>query len=96
MTEEEFLREVMLDRVTLEAWIAEAWIAPVETAGAREYAEIDLARARLILDLRQDMGVNDPGVGVILHLVDQLHALRRAMKELLAAGQGAKRPPAAP
>jgi len=36
----------------------------------------------LIRDLKADFGVNDEGVDVILHLVDQLHGLRRALEQL--------------
>src|SRR5262249_12254478 len=46
-------------------------------------SDIDLARARLIRDLREDFGVNDEGISVILHLVDQMHGLRRSMQGLL-------------
>jgi chaperone modulatory protein CbpM len=81
--EQEFLHLTQLDRATLTLWIEETWITPAERDGERVYEEIDLARARLIVDLRQNMGVNDPGVGVILHLLDQLHGLRSAMGELL-------------
>jgi chaperone modulatory protein CbpM len=83
--EQEFLQHAALDHVTLKMWIAEAWLIPAESAGERDYSEIDLARARLIMELQKDLGVNDPGVGVILHLIDQLHGLRRAMKDLLGA-----------
>ncbi len=83
MKDHEFLQQIEIDRVTLNAWVAEAWLTPNEESGQLEYSEIDLARARLILELQKEMGVNDPGVGVILHLLDQLHGLRRAMKDLL-------------
>ena len=33
-------------------------------------------------DLQADFGVNDEGVGVILHLVDQLYGMRRTLMEL--------------
>ncbi|MBV8443774.1 MAG: hypothetical protein JO312_25000, partial [Hyphomicrobiales bacterium] len=36
-------------------------------------------------DLRHNMGVNDEGLGVILHLIDQMHGLRRALAEALAS-----------
>ncbi|CAJ0862654.1 hypothetical protein AMST5_01509 [freshwater sediment metagenome] len=85
MKRQEFLQHVALDHVTLEMWLTESWLAPAESSGELDFTEIDLARARLILELQKDMGVNDPGVGVILHLLDQLHGLRRAMKELLEA-----------
>jgi chaperone modulatory protein CbpM len=49
-------------------WVRPAF--PDET----ELDELDLARLRLIATLREDLGVNDEAVPVILHLLDQLHA----------------------
>jgi len=34
--------------------------------------------------------VNDDGISVVLHLIDQLHGLRRSMQELLAAMRAGK------
>jgi chaperone modulatory protein CbpM len=48
------------------------------------FSDVDLARAQLIRDLREDLGVNDEGVSVILHLLDQMHGLRSSMRDLLA------------
>ena len=81
--EQEFLHLVRLDQATLTVWLEECWLAPNERDGERVFEEIDVARAQLILDLQQNMGVNDPGVGVILHLLDQVHGLRSALSELL-------------
>ena len=39
-------------------------------------------REHLIRDLKTDFGVNDEGVDVVLHLVDQLHGLRKALRQL--------------
>ncbi len=47
------------------------------------FSEADVARARLIRDLIDDLGVNAEGVGVALHLLDQIHGLRKAMAEVL-------------
>ena len=44
---------------------------------------MDLARANLIRDLKDNMGVNHEGLGVILHLLDQMHSLRRALAAAL-------------
>ena len=46
------------------------------------FSDMDVARAHLIRDLKGDFGVNDEGVDIILHLVDQLHGLRRAFAQL--------------
>ena len=48
---------------------------------------MDLARANLIRDLKDKMGVNDEGLGVILHLLDQMHALRRALAAALESAR---------
>ncbi len=79
----DFLERARLDRETLEVWIEEEWLLPGRTADELVFSEMDLARAKLIRDLKHDMGVNDEGVGVILNLLDQIHGLRKVMADLL-------------
>lgn len=75
-----FLSESTIERHTLEQWIERRWIA---AAGTRtELSEADAARAVFIRDLTGELGVNDEGVEVVLHLLDQLHGLRRVLAEL--------------
>ena len=81
----DFLYRAQLDQETLEVWIEEEWLVPGETAGEPEFSEADLARAKLIRDLKHDMGVNDEGVGIILNLLDQMHSLRKAMAHMVPA-----------
>lgn len=76
----EVLLRLRLDDAVLEAWTAEGWLMP---AGA--FGERDIARACLIRDLRDDLGVNDAGVGVVLDLVDQLHGVRLALRQVAEA-----------
>jgi chaperone modulatory protein CbpM len=80
---EEFLIRARLERQSLEAWVAAGWLVPPQTDPELLFSDVDLARVQLIRDLREDFGVNDEGVSVILHLVDQMHGLRRSMRELL-------------
>lgn len=75
----EFLYRANLDNETLEVWIEEQWLVPQGPGTAPEFSEVDLARADLIRDLQRDLGVNNEGVGVILHLLDQIHSLRHAI-----------------
>ncbi|MFT4096046.1 MAG: chaperone modulator CbpM [Rhodoblastus sp.] len=78
MTLDEFSRAYGVERQTLHVWISRRWlIADQETL-----REIDVARARLIADMQTDLGVNDEGVDVALHLLDQIHDLRRTMADL--------------
>ena len=79
----EFLLRTRLDHGALETWVAAGWIVPPQTEPEPMFSEVDLARAQLIRDLREDLGVNDEGVEVILHLLDQMHGLRRGMQSLL-------------
>ncbi len=75
INEREFLERAHLDRSTLEIWIREEWLVPIRAAPEPAFTEMDLARAELIHDLKHNMGVNDEGLGVILHLLDQMHGL---------------------
>jgi len=58
-------------------------LVPIGTATELAFTEADLARAKLIRDLIQKLGVNQEGVGVILNLLDQVHSLRRALADML-------------
>src|SRR5260370_20914693 len=71
-----------LEHRSLEAWISAGWLVPPQTEPELMFSDVDIARAQLIRDLREDFGVNDEGVSVILHLVDQMHGLRRSMQGL--------------
>ena len=59
------------------------WLIPREDATGQEFSDVDIARAHLIKDLKHDLGVNDEGIGVILNLIDQVHGLRRTLRDLL-------------
>ena len=83
-TTAEFLQHTRLDQPTLEIWIEEEWIIPHGEADPR-FSDIDLARAQLIHELLDDLGVNAEGVGIVLRLVDQVHGLRSVLAETVAA-----------
>lgn len=82
MNKQEFLTSSSLEVRTLDFWLEQQWLIPEQTSGEMSFSDMDVARARLIHDLKADFGVNDEGVDVILHLVDQLHGLRRAIAQL--------------
>lgn len=79
----EFLGQLRIDLQTLEFWIEEEWLVPGRSGGAPAFSPVDLARAQLIRDLTEELGVNAEGVGIVLHLVDQMHGLRLALSETL-------------
>jgi chaperone modulatory protein CbpM len=82
MTREEFLKTSGLQVTVLELWIEQEWLVPEKTPSGLCFREIDVARARLIGELQSGIGANDAGIDVILHLMDQLHGMRRALDEL--------------
>lgn len=84
METQEFVARSHLDTPTLNAWIEAEWLAPVTGQKALLFSEADLARARLIQDLRLDFGVNDEGIAIVLHLLDQLHGLRCLLRDIHA------------
>lgn len=64
-------------------WIAESWVMPAQSADEDwHFSDVDLARARLIRELEQDLGVNREAMPVVLSLLDQVHGLRRRLRAL--------------
>jgi chaperone modulatory protein CbpM len=93
ISETDFLDRAQVDRETLEVWIEEEWLVPGRAATELAFSEADLARAKLIRDLIQDLGVNHEGVGVILNLLDQMHGLRKALANILQSMRQRSVPP---
>ncbi len=81
---EEFCRHVGIDQTTLQLWVGEGWLMPREGDPAFLLSDVDIARAHLIRDLRDGMGVNDEGIGIILDLIDQVHGLRSVLQTMAA------------
>ena len=71
-----------LQRPDLERWISNEWVRPDGPSGHYDFCAIDVARARLIRDLRDEMEVNEAALPVVLALLDQLYDLRRRMREI--------------
>ena len=82
MNKQEFLTSAGLQIQTLDYWLEQRWLIPDQTAAGMNFSDMDIARARLIGNLKTDFGVNDEGVDIILHLLDQLHGLRRALDQM--------------
>src|SRR3546814_2270753 len=66
----------------LSAWIEQHWVLPVEVDGALMFDDSDLARVKLIAELRNDLGVNEDAIPVVLRLLDQVYSLRRPLADL--------------
>jgi len=74
-----------LGREDLERWISQEWVRPDRRADGYVFRDIDVARVRLILEMRDHMDVGEPALPVVLSLLDQLYDMRRQMRDLAAA-----------
>lgn len=75
----EFIRRSSVDATAVQFWIDEEWLLPASGI-TPQFSEADLARARLIRDLTLDFGVNNEGIAIILHLLDQIYGLRGILR----------------
>lgn len=82
MDKQTFLACSGLQVQTLELWLEQQWLVPEQDSSGANFSDLEVARVRLIQELKADFGVNDEGIDVILHLMDQLHGLRRVLAEL--------------
>jgi chaperone modulatory protein CbpM len=74
-----------LEAEELELWIASAWVVPDGSPDSWSFREIDVARVRLIVELRRDLAIDAGALPVILSLLDQLYAARRDLADLFGA-----------
>jgi chaperone modulatory protein CbpM len=63
-----------VDKASLIAFIEHEWICPCQ--GREVLDEEDLARIRLIQQLKHNFGVNDEAIPLLLHLLDQVYYYR--------------------
>lgn len=85
VTIETVLSEIEISHRELSAWIEQKWVLPTEEDGRFLFNEADRARIDLIIELRRDLAINDEAMPVVLQLLDQVYAMRRAMNALQAA-----------
>jgi chaperone modulatory protein CbpM len=83
----EVVTELSIESTILRGWIDQRWIRPSSSEGEGEvlFDEADVARARLIHDLKRDFAVGDEAMPVVLQLLDQVYALRKALNDLTRA-----------
>ncbi len=74
-----------LDTVELIGWIERGWVQPDAAGDVWEFREIDVARVRLIRDLRRGMDVSEDAVPLVLSLLDQVYELRGQLRRMIDA-----------
>nr|WP_321986085.1 chaperone modulator CbpM [uncultured Lichenicoccus sp.] len=71
-----------LTREDVERWIERSWVRPRGGSGRYEFGDIDVARVRLILELREELRVDEETLPVVLSLLDQLYEERRRLRRV--------------
>ena len=66
-------------------WVERGWVVPDADGADLEFHEIDVARVRLIHDLRHGMDVGEDAIPLVLSLLDQVYELRLRLKSVLRA-----------
>ena len=74
-----------LRETELLTWVDRGWVRPQPSGEEWEFQEIDVARVRLIRDLRHDMAVQEETMPLVLSLLDQLYALRGQVRAVARA-----------
>lgn len=74
-----------LTQVELIHWVERGWVLPDTGEAGFEFHEIDVARVRLIHDLRRGMEIGEDAVPLVLSLLDQVYELRSRIKSVLRA-----------
>jgi chaperone modulatory protein CbpM len=95
LTEDEVLAAIpALTRTRLVVFIEAGIVIPVrqetEATSAPVFRRIDFARLRMLCDLAEDLDLHDDALGVVVTLIDQLHATRA---ELLAIARAVEAEP---
>lgn len=74
-----------LDPSELSGWIERRWVRPEPAGEDYLFQEIDVARVRLVYDLRRAMAVEEETVPLVLSLLDQVFELRAAVAVISVA-----------
>ncbi len=86
LTEQMVLTEIRrLTRRELRMWMREGWVRPAMGESGPLFDEIDVARLRLLCDLRKEMALPSDALPVVLTLIDRLHETRRDLRLLVEA-----------
>jgi chaperone modulatory protein CbpM len=72
----------------LRVLVRRGWVRPRRRSGTPEFTDADVARVRLVCELTEKLDVPEEDVAVILSLLDQVHGLRRALRNLGRAVEG--------
>ncbi len=78
-----------VEMAELRLWCEAGWVSPAQPGVPGEtgpvFDEVDLARIRLVVELRDDLELDEETIPVVLSLIDQLYGVRRELRALARA-----------
>jgi chaperone modulatory protein CbpM len=74
-----------LERADVEHWISQDLVRPTGQVGEWQFGAIDVARLRLIRELRHELQLQEEALPVVLRLMDQLYDARRQLRRMRGA-----------
>lgn len=74
-----------LTRVQLYTFLEAQIIVPFDAETGLVYRQVDLARMELLCDLTEHFELTEDSLGVVMSLIDQLHAARRDLLAMINA-----------
>ncbi|HEY4040301.1 MAG TPA: hypothetical protein VGM32_00485 [Rhodopila sp.] len=74
------------------SWVERGWVRPEGTEPDWIFADIDIARVRLIRDFRTAMDVPEETMPLVLSLLDQVYTLRGQMRAIARAVESQPEP----
>ena len=86
LSEQEIVRLIKgLRHKDLAEWMELGLVRPERREGRCVYREIDVARLRLIVEIRDEMKEERETIPLVLSLIDQVHGLRHELHRLASA-----------
>jgi chaperone modulatory protein CbpM len=74
-----------VERTEVLAWIEQDWVRPDANHNQPTFRPMDVARLRLIRELRHDLAIDQEAIPVVLSLIDEMYTLRRRLAALARA-----------
>jgi len=74
-----------LTRAQLYQFVERDLVRPERDAGSYVFRRVDIARLELLCDLSQDLDLDETGLGIVISLIDQLHAARQELAAVARA-----------
>jgi len=77
-----------LTALHVERWVQRGLLRPTAEGDGWVFEAVDVARARLLAELTDELGFDEESVETVVDLLDQVHTLRRQLHQLgLAIGR---------